>query len=102
MCQIAFLLKDAESLLMAKTYRQSRRRGTSAMAPGSDVADSPCIRGVLTRRRPTGDQVDENQAYRTSVISVLPAWGETHYRTNLPGAAELAIIMSAGVNRGAV
>ncbi len=54
---------------MAKTYRQSRRRGTSAMAPGSDIpaavsgfeliysalppgsdiADNPGIRGVMTQ-----------------------------------------------------
>ncbi len=63
--------KVLECPLLAKTYRQSRRRGTSAMAsgsdiqaamsdfelissalpPGSDVTDSPGIRGVMTRSR---------------------------------------------------
>ena len=105
---------------LARTYRQSHLVAMSGMAPtpdfrvrmsgilslssglpsGPDVADSPCVRGKMTQRRPTGDQVDGHQAYRTSVTSVLPAWGETHYRTNLPGAAELAIIMGAGAAEG--
>ena len=58
-----------EQPVLAMTYRQSRRRGTSAMdpgsdipaamsdfelissalPPGSDVTDSPGIRGVMTQ-----------------------------------------------------
>ncbi len=64
--------KVLEGPLLARTYRQSRRRDTSAMAPGSDipaamsdfelissalppgsdVADSPDVRGLLTHSRP--------------------------------------------------
>ncbi len=71
------------SLLMAKTYRQNHPRGTSAMAPssdipaamsdfelnssaltpGSDVADTCRVRGVMTHSRHLGILLDCHARY---------------------------------------
>ncbi len=67
--KMRLMLRSGLSLLMAMTYRQRRLRATSAMAsgsdipvamsdfelissalpPGSDVTNSPSIRGVMTQ-----------------------------------------------------
>ena len=52
MCQIAFLLRDAESLLMARLGSQGHVAGTSALPPAPDVTGIPWERLNLIQSGP--------------------------------------------------
>ncbi len=80
------LLQSADSLLMARTYRQSHLLNMSGVGPipdlppemsGSpptpDVGGTRRLRGVLTHNGPTGDEIYGHQGYRNSVISAPAA-----------------------------
>ncbi len=85
--------------MLARTYRQSHRRDTSAMAPGSDipaamsnfelissalppgsdVADSPSIRGVMTHSGPQ-PHLDQTFTINASALTACVLRGRVGWR----------------------